>query len=606
MISPPVLTCFLYSQVERSRSATPYNPDPWQPDDLEEQEKDSHDALVKDNGRPCYPIELGLDVFDNPGQYKEILKYWQDKDSSEKMVFTMQVRDWEMIRRKQQHNRRYYISRNRFHEYQETLLQRRRSHGLDGDPQLHENVAEQSKLDDWMEYQHYKLGGYEALKIRLKEVQEELASRRKLLAEAGYSAWEEIEELEFGQYLGMTFEWREKHAKAEGNKELAERKFSMAKKRLEAAQSQELGEKVERDRWIDVFVEELESQRTRLDELQRLADEAKRDAEPYNQWWDAKINEWEAKGWDEFTEEGRRLIKLEASSLEYRTRREKKVELQQRAAKARHAHFRAEGDVEFAEELLEAARTEDLAQTVERAALIRRTEKEVRFAEFHVEEAKESIKRPDLKWQVLDSLHSVRIVKMKMERHNILLDWVERQRQELVGDSARTGQRSGLRRSTRLSSGAHLSPGAIKASSVAHPAKRCTRSQKPLTGTSILHPVNPAKVTKTRKQKGRARQRVDVPRNTSPAAEKTGVDSSFTKPANKAAVPVKDGLHAHLNRVRSSRVSKPAPKKSIAPRKGDMNCHRQRTGVGAPGKHRPGTSSTSSKKVVGRLIDSLS
>ena len=167
----------------------------------------------------------------------------------------------------------------------------------------------------------------------------------------------------------------------------------MAKKRSEAAQSEELGERVERDRWI---VEEVESRRTRLDELQRLADEAKRDVEPYNQWWDAKRIEWDEKGWDDWTEEGHRLIELETSSTEYRTRFDKKMEFQKRAGEADMARFLAKDDVEFAEELLEAARMEYLAQTVELAALIRRTQNEIRFAEFHVEEEKESTKIPDL------------------------------------------------------------------------------------------------------------------------------------------------------------------------------------------------------------------
>ena len=111
------------------------------------------------------------------------------------------------------------------------------------------------------------------------------------MAESGHSAFEEIEEmeeLEFGKYLGMNLEWSEKFAGAEEKKELAERKPRMAKERSEAAQSEELGERVKRDRWIDIFVEEVESRRTRLDELQRLTDEAKRDVEPYNQWWDVK------------------------------------------------------------------------------------------------------------------------------------------------------------------------------------------------------------------------------------------------------------------------------------------------------------------------------
>ena len=283
--------------------------------------------------------------------------------------------------------------------------------------------------------------------------------------------------------------------------------------------------------------------------------------EPYNQWRDAKRIEWKEKGWDDWTEEGYRLIELETSSTEYRTRFDKKIELQKRAGEARHICFLAEQDVEFAEELLEAARTEDLAQTVERAALIRRTEKEVRFAEFHVEEEKESTKIPDLQWRVLDSLHSIRCVKGKMKRHDVLLDWVERQRRELVGGSARTGQRSGPRRSIRVSSGAHLSPRATEVSRIAHPAKKRARPQKPSTVTSILDPVDPAKVAKTPKQKGKGRRRTNVPRDTSRAAKKTNVDSSLAKPTSEAAVPVKDGILARLGPVHSSRVSKPAPKK---------------------------------------------
>ena len=58
----------LYSQVERSRSATPYDPNLWKPDDPEGEEKESYESLVEDNGGPCYSIELGFDVFNNPGQ----------------------------------------------------------------------------------------------------------------------------------------------------------------------------------------------------------------------------------------------------------------------------------------------------------------------------------------------------------------------------------------------------------------------------------------------------------------------------------------------------------------------------------------------------------
>ncbi|KAL9011221.1 MAG: hypothetical protein Q9173_003916 [Seirophora scorigena] len=548
-------------RVERSRSATPYNPNPWQPDDLERLEKEAHDALVKDNGRPCYPIELGFDIFDNPGQYKEILEYWQYGKSSDRRVFLRQLRDWELVRRNQRDVRRWYIRRNRFHEYRVSVLERRRKHKLDGDPQLYKNMAEQSKVDDWMEYQHYVLWEYEELEKDFEKYQRRLAFRRKALAELGYSAFEEIEGLESGKYYAMARDWGEKEGKAKRKEALAERKLRMAKKRSEAAQLEELGERVERDRWIGWFTKEVESQRTRLDELRRLADEAKRDVEPYNQWRDAIYKAWDEKGWNENTDEGRRLIELEANSAEYQTRSDKWRELQNRVWDARHAHFCTGEEVEFAEELLEAARTEDLPLTVERAALIKRTQKEVRFAEIHVEEEKEPTKVLDLKRRVLDGLQSVRSVKTLMERCNVKLDWIERQRRELAGDSASTGRGSGPSRSTAVGSGAHRSPGATEASSVDdHPAKKRARLQKPSIAKSILSPVNPAKVSKASSRRRSPHQEMGALSNTSRMAGKITIDYGTPESRIEQASYVRNATPASLRPIHPSRVSKPGRK----------------------------------------------
>ncbi|KAL9100367.1 MAG: hypothetical protein Q9163_004249 [Psora crenata] len=559
------------NHIERSRSATPYDPyDPNEPEQIAEEqkkEKESHEALIKDNGRPCYPIELGFDVFENPGQYKDILEYWQWGRGSEykRLIFLAQLRRWEWFRRRQQYHRRYYVRRNRFHEFPEILRERRRKYGLDGDLQLHEDVAKQSKLDEWMEYQDYELLEYEHLQRSLKESQEELASYRKALAEEGFSAFEEIEGLEFGKYYSITLDWSSKEAKAKEKEELAERKLRIAKKRLEAAHSEELGEKVERVSWIGWFVKEVESQRTRVDELQRSADEARRDLEPCQQWLDARRSEWDARHSESFqwSDEGQRLFELEVETAEYRTRFDKRKELQTRAHQASLAYYCAGEEEELAKELLEAARTEDLAQIVERAALIRRTQKEVRFAEFHLEEEKESTKVLDLKRLVIDELRSITSLKEKIKRHDALLDWVERQRRELVGDGASTGQKSGSRRSTRVSSRALPSPRVTEASGVDRLAKKIARPQRPSTAKSILDPVDPAKVTKTPKQKWKGRRRTNVPRDISRATEKTNVGSNTTEPGSYVALPVKDGIRARLRPVHSSRVSKPAPKKPI-------------------------------------------
>lgn len=116
---------------------------------------------------------------------------------------------------------------------------------MDGDIHLCENVADQSKLEDWMEYQDYELRDYEGLEEGLKEAQERLTSKRRTLAEEGYSAFEEIEDIEFGKSFGMTRDWGSKDGKAKTKQELAERKLSVAKTRLEAANSEELGEMIE-------------------------------------------------------------------------------------------------------------------------------------------------------------------------------------------------------------------------------------------------------------------------------------------------------------------------------------------------------------------------
>ncbi|KAI9778187.1 MAG: hypothetical protein M1816_004239 [Peltula sp. TS41687] len=137
----------LAHQVDRSRSATPVLP-PWEPDDLEGIEKAAYEALINDNGRPCYPIELGFDNFKKPRQYKDILEYWQEGDLSDRLILSAQLFRWKSFRARQQGNRHYYVPRNRFHELQEFLLERRRRHGLNGDLQLREEPTEQSKLDD--------------------------------------------------------------------------------------------------------------------------------------------------------------------------------------------------------------------------------------------------------------------------------------------------------------------------------------------------------------------------------------------------------------------------------------------------------------------------
>ena len=205
----------------------------------------------------------------------------------------------------------------------------------------------------------------------------------------------------------------------------------------------------------------------------------------------------------------------------------------------------------------------------------------------------------DLKRRVIDNLHSIPCVKGEMKQLSLLLDWIEQQRRELVGDCASAGREGGPGRSTRVSSRALRSPLATEASGVDHPAKRRARPQKPSTARSILRPVNPARVSKASNKRQSPRRRTIVPRGAlQAAAGKTIIDSSPAEP-----VPVKDGIRARLRPLHSSRVSKPAPKSPIGQQKGDTKLSPTRDTHRRTGKDHPGTPSTLSRKVVGRSMD---
>lgn len=115
-------------------------------------ERGAHEELVCDNGRSCYPIELGLDVFKHPGQYKGLFEYCQGEsgvgEDTKRWILFLQLERWKKFRQFQQKNRRYFLFHSRFPKFQQKVLERRRRHGLNGDVQLLKEQDKQSKLDD--------------------------------------------------------------------------------------------------------------------------------------------------------------------------------------------------------------------------------------------------------------------------------------------------------------------------------------------------------------------------------------------------------------------------------------------------------------------------
>ena len=407
-----------------------------------------------------------------------------------------------------------------------------------------------------MEYQDYELQTYERLEKDYNEAEARLVSRQKTLAEVGILAFEGIQYLDFATEYGLSIERSRKEGKAEKKKSLAEQKLRLAEIRFKAAES-DLGERVERVIWVRLFLEEVKSAQTRLDKLQRLADDARRDLEPFNRWLQTRHSEW-----DEFSEEGKRLVSLEVKSAEFQDRKMKRRELEKKEHEAGFKRFRAKEDLEFAQEVLKAAQSDDIKETIERAALIKAVQEEVRSAQTQFEEAKESREKIVLKGKVLSALSVMSHSTRKMERHKILLKWIEQQRREIADGHANIEKAGGQGGSKRASSRVLRNHSAPEPSRLNRIPEANDRKRKQLTARLILGPIDPAKVSKPLNKRQSPRQKISVTCDASRAAEKTTTDSSVPESRSKQAFKVKDMAPASLRPIHSSRVSKPNAKQS--------------------------------------------
>ena len=122
--------------------------------------------------------------------------------------------------------------------------------------------------------------------------------------------------------------------------------------------------------------------------------------------------------------------------------------------------------MELAEEGYKAAQLNNFEEIVERAALIKATQKEIRSAQIQSEEARESTEKIELKGKVLSALSSIPLTRGKMKRHNILLEWIEQQRQEIASDCADIEKKGSQSRSKRANSRALRNHLATEASRV--------------------------------------------------------------------------------------------------------------------------------------------
>ncbi len=468
------------SQLERSRSPTPRSPTPPPPpfdhDDPQliasdrEVELKAHEALVSDNGRPCYPIKLGFKVFKDPAQYKDIFEYWQGERGMTytlcRWIFHVQLERWEKFRQFQQKNRNEFGSCEKFAEFRQEILERRRRYGLDGDIQLLKEANEQKRMDEWMEYQDYELQKYEAYEKQLELFQKNLAAAHDELSKIRGSVLEDVPKLASGGFFTSAFSHNSENARIVKERELAERKLRIAEKRLEVAESIAPAESVKRATWVALFSETVDSKKLQVDESKRLVEIAENELKPLEVWFQSKRNEW-IKERKENPEEAERNDGHAADSVEFRNQMKELNELEKKYSAAKLVRSRAEKGLAFAEECYKSTSLDNLGESINRADLINMMLEEIRPAKTRCEHSKESYKKVELDRRIPGLQHGIAVCQGMMKRHKILLDWVEGQRLEIfneedgVQQSKEATSKGPRKRSASGQSAPHESPKAL-------------------------------------------------------------------------------------------------------------------------------------------------
>ena len=94
------------------------------------------------------------------------------------MVLRAQLSDWEQFRRSQKNTRQQYRHKP-FSDFEEKVRERRRRHQLGGNVRLQSDLGQQSRLENWTEFQNYHLQNHERLEKKRDDRKEALDIARK-------------------------------------------------------------------------------------------------------------------------------------------------------------------------------------------------------------------------------------------------------------------------------------------------------------------------------------------------------------------------------------------------------------------------------------------
>ncbi|KAK5214700.1 hypothetical protein LTR72_012159 [Exophiala xenobiotica] len=151
------------------------------------EEEEAYRALVAEGGRPSHPVTLGYDVVDNPDRYKpykEILWFWHFRGAGYYQEFRYQLIEWREFREMQDKKRSYYVPRNRFQEYQDSVRESQADAGWKYDLRVLEHRHQQTRLEDWNEFRALYYRRLKACEKRVPPAEEDLSMYQRKFEDA--------------------------------------------------------------------------------------------------------------------------------------------------------------------------------------------------------------------------------------------------------------------------------------------------------------------------------------------------------------------------------------------------------------------------------------
>ena len=167
-----------------------------------EMEDEARNLLEQDGCPPCYPPDPSFSVQNPPEEYRGITSYWDWFAPTGGGALHAQWEDWCKFRNFQERNRRYYAPQ-RFEQFTKAVRERRRRHNLsEDDVCLRLNAKEQTRQENWIEFQDYHLRFYEDFEKKAETESKNLETETaKLPGLAG-------SELEIATHNQMAYRYR--------------------------------------------------------------------------------------------------------------------------------------------------------------------------------------------------------------------------------------------------------------------------------------------------------------------------------------------------------------------------------------------------------------